>query len=396
MNADGRGLDIVFIEPFDGGSHRSFRLGLETHSRHRFRALALPARFWKWRMRSAAVWFADLLRDSPLPCDLLMTTSMLNVADFRGLLPPPLDRRPLICYMHENQITYPLSPQEEFDFHFGFTSILSCLASDRIVFNSQFHRDLFLDSVPGFLNRMPEAVPRQVRQRLAARTDVLPVGLHREPQEPAQRPVWRGSPCAPAAGPSWPRDGQRLVLLWNHRWEFDKRPDVFASAVNALLDQDLDFAVILLGEPCHQEEVFRSLAGRLGRRCLHFGYAGERRRYDELLGLADIVVSCAEQEYFGISVAEAVHAGCYPVLPRRQVYPSLYGALCRGQHFYSTEAELVSLLADLIRGEGHCGHVCSLARDMDPFCWRRLAPRFDDMFQLVFERNNGYKSPAGP
>ncbi len=181
------------------------------------------------------------------------------------------------------------------------------------------------------------------------------------------------------------------MILWNHRWEFDKRPDLFAAAVGRLLDADLDFAVILLGEGRHRDDVFRPLAERLGDRCLHFGYAEDRGRYDALVASADIVVSCAEQEYFGISVAEAVHAGCYPVLPRRQVYPSLYGSRCRGRHFYETEDELTALLADLVRGEG-CGHVCSLSRDLDDCCWERLAPRYDAMLREVAAA--GGKEPA--
>jgi glycosyltransferase involved in cell wall biosynthesis len=382
MDAVARDLDIVFIESHDGGSHRDFRLGLARHSRHRYRALTLPPRFWKWRMRGAALWFADLLAAEPEPCDLLLVTSLLNVADLRGLLPPPLDRRPLVLYMHENQLTYPLSPEEEFDFHFGFTSILNCLAADLVLFNSDFQRDLFLESMPDYLGRMPEAVPRGLPNRIAARSRVLAVGLAREPRDSPVRAVWRGSEGAPDAGPPWPRDGRRPVILWNHRWEFDKRPDLLVAALDRLLARGLDFAVMLLGEGRHREAVFAPLAARLGDRCLQFGHVEDRARYEALLDQADIVVSCAEQEYFGISVAEAVHAGCYPVLPRRQVYPSLYGTRCRGRHFYTTEDELVDLLADLIGGRD-CGHMCSLAGDMDAFCWPRLAPHYDDLLQAV-------------
>jgi glycosyltransferase involved in cell wall biosynthesis len=368
-------LDIVFIESFDGGSHRSFRLGLEEHSAHRFRAFTLPPRFWKWRMRGAAVWFADQLAAAPEPCDLILATSLLDLADLRGLLPSPLDHRPLVLYMHENQLTYPLSPHEAFDFHFGFTNIVSCLAADAVVFNSDFHRDLFLESLPTYLGRMPEAVPPGLRERIAARSHVLPVGLHRAPHRPPAEAVWRGSPCAADAGPRWPR-GDRPLILWNHRWEFDKRPQQFVAAIDRLLAANLDFDVVLLGDDRHHAEVFAPLRERLGAHLRHAGFLADRGGYEAWLDAADIVVSCADQEYFGISVAEAVHAGCYPVLPRRQVYPHLYGPLCRGRHFYETDEELAALLGDLVRGEG-AGHVCSLARDVDAFCWFRLAPRYD-------------------
>ena len=374
-------LDIVFIESHDGGSHQAFREGLVAASAHRWRSLTLPPRFWKWRMRGASAWFADQLNDDAAPVDVIVATSLLNVADLRGLLAPPRDRAPLVLYMHENQLTYPLSPLEEFDFHFGFTNIISCLAADVVVFNSAYHRDLFLDALPAYLGRMPEAVPRDMRARLQDKCRVLAVGLDRDPLPAGPGAVWRGGRCAPDAGPPWPRDGRRPVILWNHRWEFDKRPEQFAAAVGALLDRGLDFDVILAGDGRHRDDVMRPLVDRLGDRCLHAGLA-ERAAYEQLLERADIVVSCADQEYFGIAVAEAVHAGCYPVLPRRQVYPSLYGTRCKGRHFYDTDEELVALLADLVAGDA-CGHVCSLARDMDEYCWSRLVPRYDELLTAV-------------
>jgi glycosyltransferase involved in cell wall biosynthesis len=335
-------------------------------------------------MRGAAAWFADLINQglSPMP-DLIFLTGFINVADLRGLLDPPLDRTPILLYMHENQLTYPLSPEEEFDFHFGFTNIISTLAADRVVFNSAWHRDLFIDALPAYLNRMPEAVPRDVAVRLRGRSAVLGVGLDRSPLQAGHFARYRGGQCDPEAGPSWPL-GKRHLILWNHRWEFDKRPDLFAAALNRLLDRGLEFDVALLGEARGQEKTFLSVRDRLAERCLAYGHLPDRADYEAILSRADIVVSCAEQEYFGISVAEAVHAGCYPVLPRGQVYPSLYGAWCKGRHFYESEDDLVALLTDLITGHT-CGHVCSLDLDVDIYCWDRLAPAFDRMITEVAE-----------
>jgi glycosyltransferase involved in cell wall biosynthesis len=377
--------NILFIEPYDGGSHRAFREGLIEHSRHNYKCLTLPARFWKWRMRGSAAWFADEVSlAQPGPCDLLMVTGFLNLADFRGLVPPPFDRLPALLYMHENQLTYPLSPDEEFDFHFGFTNILSCLAADHIVFNSDFHRDLFLTSLPAYLGKMSEAVPRQVPQRLGDRSSVLPVGLDRRPLPSGHYSQYRGGHAEPEVGPGWPR-GKRHRILWNHRWEFDKQPEMFARVVNRLLEEGRDFEVALLGEPQQHEGVFSTLKDQLGDRLVAFGYLPGREAYDDMLEISDIVVSCAQQEYFGISVAEAVHAGCYPVLPRDQVYPTLYGTRCKGRHFYEDEEGLVNLLRDLLTGDS-CGHICSLDRDVDECCWAQLAPRFDTLIDEVCSR----------
>jgi glycosyltransferase involved in cell wall biosynthesis len=375
-------LRIWFVEAYDGGSHRAFRENLTRHSRHEVTSWTLPARFWKWRMRGAAAWFADLMNTAEgSPPDLLLVTGMTNTADLRGLLAPPLDRTPLLLYMHENQLTYPLSPEEEFDFHFGFTNIISALAADRVVFNSAWHRNLFMEALPAYLGRMPEGVPRDVRARLAARSGDLAVGLDRTPLPADHYPRYRGGRCDPAAGPAWPR-GERPLLLWNHRWEFDKRPDWFIAAVERLLSDGHDFDVALLGESRGNERTFDGLRDRLGPRCLAAGHQEQRADYEAWLERADIVVSCAAQEYFGISVAEAIHAGCYPVLPRDQVYPSLYGTRCRGAHFYDDPDGLAVLLAALLAGDT-CGHVCSLDRDVDAWCWPRLATDWDTLLGEV-------------
>ncbi len=384
--------DIVFLEAYDAGSHRAFRRGLEARSGHRVRSLTLPGRFWKWRMRGAAAWYADLLNAEPdQPVDLFFVTGFVNVADLRGLLAHPLDRVPILLYMHENQLTYPLSPEEEFDFHFGFTSIISTMAADRVVFNSEWHRELYLDAVPAFLNRMPEAVPRQVADRLRPRCSVLGVGLDRPPLPASHFPQYRGGASEPDTGPGWPR-GERPLIIWNHRWEFDKRPDLFSAAVAQLLARGLDFEVALLGESRGQEQSFIPLREQLGERCVAFGHQDSRADYDAWLARGDIVVSCAEQEYFGIAVAEAIHAGCYPVLPRDQVYPSLYGTRCKGRHFYEGPEDLVALLADLIAGHD-CGHICSLDQDVDPYCWDRLAPEFDRLQTEVARAGRCYLEP---
>jgi glycosyltransferase involved in cell wall biosynthesis len=372
-------LDVLLIEPYDGGSHKAFREGLTKRSRHRFHCLTLPPRFWKWRMRGAAAYFADIINSLDEPAgDLVLTTDFLNLADLRGLLVPPRDRLPCLLYMHENQLTYPLSPLEEFDFHFGFTNIISALAAAHVVFNSEFHRELFLSSLPDYLAKMPEAVPRGIRQRLRHKSSVHPVGLERRPHAAGSFAPYLGGPGDPSAGPRWPRDGKAPLILWNHRWEFDKRPDLFVRALEQLDREGCSFQVLLLGESRGREEVFRDLRQRLGRRCLAHGFVAGRTEYDRWLERADIVVSCAVQEYFGIAVAEAVQAGAYPVLPRDQVYPSLYGRHCKGRHFYRTERELVSLLRELVTGQ-RCGHVCSLPLDCDAFCWDNLIASYDDL-----------------
>ena len=56
-----RPLNIAVIEPYYGGSHAAFVDTFVQHSRHRCHLFKMPARKWKWRMRGAAIWFAEEL-----------------------------------------------------------------------------------------------------------------------------------------------------------------------------------------------------------------------------------------------------------------------------------------------------------------------------------------------
>ena len=52
-------MKILALEPYHGGSHKAFISGWSSNSRHEWTVLGLPAYKWKWRMRHAAITFAD-------------------------------------------------------------------------------------------------------------------------------------------------------------------------------------------------------------------------------------------------------------------------------------------------------------------------------------------------
>ncbi|MDQ7051374.1 MAG: DUF3524 domain-containing protein [candidate division KSB1 bacterium] len=123
------------MESFYGGSHKNFLDGLVKYSRHQIEPITLPARFWKWRLRASALYFAEQYAKSVKKYDLLIATDMLNLAEFKAL--SNYDR-PMVMFFHENQLTYPLPERESFDPHFGLINIVSALAADLNLFNSIF------------------------------------------------------------------------------------------------------------------------------------------------------------------------------------------------------------------------------------------------------------------
>ena len=121
--------NVLLLEPFYGGSHRAFTDGLKRTSRHRVECLTLPDRFWKWRLRGAAIALADRIASLSVSPDIILASDMLSVADLKALL--GADAPPVLLYMHENQLTFPVPEGARADYQFAFTNVTSCLTADR-------------------------------------------------------------------------------------------------------------------------------------------------------------------------------------------------------------------------------------------------------------------------
>jgi len=301
-----RKLTILALEPYGAGSHMDILNGLKAHSTHDWRVLSMPGRKWKWRMRGAAIEFADRAGRLEGQFDLVFAGDMMSVADWRALSPAALRRLPVVTYFHENQLTYPVRQESERDYQYGFTNITTCLASDEVWFNSEFHRAEFLRAVESLLKRMPDCVPRDVAARIRARSQVMYPGISVSPA----RHVARRSP---------------RTVLWNHRWEWDKNPEEFFDALFALKKEAVPFRVAVLGEHFREcPQVFGRAEKRLAEESVCWGFVESREEYLKALGRCDVVVSTAFHEFFGVSVLEAVASGCVPLLPRRLSYPELF------------------------------------------------------------------------
>ena len=424
-------LDILFLEPFYGGSHREFADGLVQHSRHRIELHTLPARFWRWRMRGAALHFARAVV-CPANYDLLLVTDLMNVADLKAVW--GAECPPIILYVHENQLSYPKPEGEQRDFQFAFTDIASALAADVMVFNSRYHRDAYFAVLPEVLRRMPEYEPAWIPDALVAKARVLYPGcrLPASSVEPApggatalpaadrrrtagawpapssasagpaatsapaeSRPVGATGaagaagrqPCAAdiaatAAAPARcaVRAGPPLVI-WNHRWEFDKRPAAFFAALRKVQRAGVAFQVALLGENAqYVPQEFIAARKWLGERVVRYGYLPSREAYLQWLGRGSVVVSTAIQENFGISVVEAVAAGCHPLLPNRLAYPEVIPAAYHEACLYDDDEDLARRLTALLSNPPVTPPP-GLAAAMQRYSWTRLAAEYDALFE---------------
>jgi len=362
-------MRVLALEPYYGGSHRRFIDGWIARSDHEWDLHTLPARKWKWRMRHSAVTFADeieALAAAGGEWDALFCSDMVNLGELRALVPQAVYRLPAVVYFHENQLTYPVRFAKERDYQFGMTNITSALAAREVWFNSAFHRDEFLEAIPRFLKAMPDHRPLAVVEKIRGRARV-----HYPPVDPVEPRTLEREP-----GP--------LRIVWAARWEFDKAPEVLFAALERLCSQGVEFSVSVLGEQFEETpEVFAEARRRLGERVEAWGFLPDRETYVETLRRADVFVSTAIHEFFGLAAVEAIAAGARPLLPRALAYPEvleLAAHPARDGFFYDGgERELARKLSELAVEPGAelAGTDAALRGRVESFFWPAAAPRLD-------------------
>ena len=305
---NGKRLKVLLIEPYYGGSHKHF---LEYLKQLPFdiEIMTLPARKWKWRMRLSAPHFAEKLHKTGGYFDIIICSSFVDVAAFRGIAPAWVREVPLLTYFHENQFSYPVQKEDERDIHFALTNMTTALASDSLAFNSLYNLKSFLKGIEDLLKFSHDLKLDNPGKIIREKSIVLPPAIDFSLIDSADRSDLNSSP----------------VILWNHRWEHDKNPDLFFSTLFELDNQGVDFRLVVLGQSYkRQPQVFTEAKEKLADKILRFGYAENRREYAGWLRRSNIAVSTAIHEFFGMAVIEAVRAGCKPLLPKRLSYPELF------------------------------------------------------------------------
>ncbi|MCH8148357.1 MAG: DUF3524 domain-containing protein [Planctomycetes bacterium] len=372
-------LNVALLEPYFGGSHAAFVDTLVGHSRHDICVATMPPRKWKWRMRGAAIWFAMQENKWLAGCDgraidLILCNDMLSVADLRGLLPPARRNLPIACYFHENQLTYPLPCEKDRDYQYGMTNISSCLAADAIWFNSAFHLGEFLDAAARLLKKMPDCVPGGLINSIREKCIVVP--------PPIELPAGLGAP--PRESDTKPWKGDRVRILWSHRWEYDKNPEPFFHALIRLAEAGCDFELVLLGEQFRTAPpVFSAAWPCLQPHIVHAGFLPDRDAYWEMIATCDVVVSSAIQENLGLSVVEAILAGCQPLLPHRLAYPELIPVEFHSSCLYARDHDLFDRMHALVRGNDRLSgdHFANLWQSLrQRFAASEVVPQIDELF----------------
>ncbi len=370
-STEGQGLPVRALDPFFGGSHRDFLVGLAAHSVHALDLHTLPGRHWAWRMHGGAAELALQARRSGTPRPaVIFAGSMLDLPLYRALAGAATAGVPTIVYFHENQLTYPLPEGAKRDLGYGWKNVMTALSADRVLFNSRYHHDEFFAAAEAFLARLPDCVPVGILDDIRAKAGVVHLGcdLRRFDEH------------------RWEARGAPPLVLWNQRWEYDKAPEDVAEALMCLAGEGLEFRVALAGKNHGPvPPVLRRLREALAGRVVQFGYVSSAAEYARLLWQSDVVVSAARHEFFGQAVVEAVYCGCRPVLPRRLSYPEIIPQEVHPLVLYEEGRLVPALRAALQRGRewSEDWQRTWVAR----FDWGSIARKYDEEIWRLWERS---------
>ncbi len=352
--------DVLLVEPYFSGSHQAWAEGFKEASSHRVDVLTLPGRFWKWRMFGGSLTLAHRTRQLDVRPEVVVASDMVDLAAFAGHAGAALEGVPTVLYMHENQLTYPLSPTARDDLAYAYMNWSSMVRADEVWFNSQFHLDSVFEALPKFLRHFPDHRHLPLIDGVREKSAVMPVGVDLSwvRERPKSRPA---------------------LIVWNQRWEHDKNPARMFAALARLAESGLDFRVAICGENFSNVPAeFDRGRDLLGKRVYHYGFA-ERERYLELLGEASVVLSTADHEFFGIAVVEAIAAGAVPVLPDALSYPELVPEEVHADTLYEDDDGLDSLLGRLVSDASRREMVASVvAPAMSRFSWDVVGPVYDE------------------
>ena len=364
-------MKILALEAYYSGSHRAFLDGWSSRSRHEFHKLTLAGYKWKWRMRHSAITFAEQVNELTSQgekFDCVFCSDMVNLAEFLGLADEKIRGLPTVAYFHENQLAYPVRVESERDYQFVMTNMTTALAASEVWFNSDFNRQSFLGGLGEFLKRMPDCQPIGAIETIRAKSKIH----------------WPG--VDEIDGGVEKSDGP-LRILWACRWEHDKGPDDFFGAVAKLKNAGRDFRLGVIGEQFRDcPEVFGRAKKDFAEHIDIWGYQESRADYEAALGWADVIVSTAHHEFFGISVIEAIFAGARPVLPKRLSYPEIMSG--DDEFFYDGGIKdladrLIELCGLKKTGDIWGGDLEKAMERVVKFGWSKAAARMDDAIENV-------------
>lgn len=360
---------ILFLSAYHADSHRYWCESLmDELDEYEWVLLSLPARFFSWRIRGNPLSFiAEHANQLKQHFDVCFCTSMVDLATLKSLV-PTLQGVPCIAYFHENQFAYPVNTSQHASLEPQMVNLYTALAADTVLFNSAFNRNSFVQGVDALMAKMPDKAPTALGAQLMDKSQILPVPLY------AQKVMISSVVTEESKVP---------LITWNHRWEYDKGPELLLEILRQLDNRSCVFDLAIIGQQFRrQPDAFQHIHALVQKSdCLtlkHWGYIESEDDYHQCLASTDIVLSSALHDFQGLSVLQAVLAGAMPVLPDRQVYPEWFDQ----QYLYDISGDLTQQATSAVSViQGLCSQ--PLSPDIRQLLWPALKEQYRQVIETV-------------
>ena len=166
------------------------------------------------------------------------------------------------------------------------------MGADRVLFNSAYNQRTFLQNLKQVIKNLPPDQKsgfslKQLENKISTKSKVIyyPLIVPSISEEQKNRKKMK--------------ENEKIHILWNHRWEWDKNPSSFFNSLIELIDKKIPFIVSVIGESFGEiPDCFLTCKKILeeGGFVFKWGFLESKEEYFDLLSQCDIVVSTAIHE----------------------------------------------------------------------------------------------------
>jgi glycosyltransferase involved in cell wall biosynthesis len=329
-------------------------------------------------MEGSAAALAAEYRKSGKNFDLILVTDMVNLGQFLALTRDITHDIPTAIYFHENQLLYPRKEDTEqgeevsIDYHYAYINYMSMLVADCVLFNSKYHMTALLKALPDFLKIFPDARNLDGIKQIREKSQVLYLGL-----DLSQLDEFKVE-----------KKNEASVILWNHRWEYDKNPEDFHHTVSKLKQKCHDFKLVLLGERFKQSpEILNDFPSDFSEELLFNGYSSSVKDYAAWLWEADILPVTSNQDFFGASVVEAIYCNTMPILPNKLAYPEHIPKKFHNKFLYDGDTQRLEKVEGILN-LNEVEVFDELRSHVSRYDWKNVISEYDNTFSELVNKHS--------
>ena len=120
---------------------------------------------------------------------------------------------------------------------------------------------------------------------------------------------------------------------------------------------------------------------------IYTDYCSSYDEYCQWLSKSDILPVTSIQDFFGISIIEAVSSGVFPILPNRLSYPELFEDVeFNAKLFYQSDKELKNKITETLNNLSQIQNEKLYLQKYvkNKYDWSIIASSYDTAFQRLF------------